>query len=151
MTFIPKFAITVSIVTLILSVMSIALFILASHIYYKRHRRFIDMMSPHLIDNHPWCIVIIIILVLCIIFCFSEFISITEAKLTNKRAEIEVYQIYTEAGKILATADPIGCATYIQTYNEKLAHIQSLYNDPQYSWNFTNNYDWNNIPIIEGG
>ncbi len=149
MIFIPKLAITVSIVTLILSVMSIALFILASHIYYKRHRRFIGMMSPRLIDNHPWCLTIIIILVLCIIFCFSEFISITEAKLTNKRAEIEIYQIYTNTGAILAAADPTGCADYIATYNEKLLHMQSLYNNPLYSWNFSKEYDWNSLPKIE--
>ena len=50
-----------------------------------------------------------------------------------------------------STTDVVNTDLYIKAvdYNSKLTTIKTKYNDPKYRINFSGNYDWNNIKLIE--
>lgn len=77
------------------------------------------------------------------------------AVISNRYEEPAIYEQYVERGK--ATADCIEVSDDIINtelyntaiaYNTNLAEIKAKYTDPNFSMNFTGNYDWSTIPYI---
>lgn len=74
---------------------------------------------------------------------------------SNRYEEPAIYEQYIERGKVIADCievsdDIINTELYNTAivYNTNLAEIKAKYTDPNFSMNFTGNYDWSTIPYI---
>ena len=74
---------------------------------------------------------------------------------SNRYEEPAIYEQYVERGKVISDSievsnDIINTELYNNaiSYNTGLAEIKAKYTDPNFSMNFTGNYDWSTIPYI---
>lgn len=74
---------------------------------------------------------------------------------SNRYEEPAIYEQYVERGKVISDSievsnDIINTELYNNaiSYNTTLAEIKAKYTDPNFSMNFTGNYDWSTIPYI---
>ena len=74
---------------------------------------------------------------------------------SNRYEEPAIYEQYVERGKVISDSievsnDIINTELYNNaiSYNTSLAEIKAKYTDPNFSMNFTGNYDWSTIPYI---
>ena len=74
---------------------------------------------------------------------------------SNRYEEPAIYEQYVERGKVISDSievsnDIINTELYNNaiSYNTDLAEIKAKYTDPNFSMNFTGNYDWSTIPYI---
>ena len=85
--------------------------------------------------------------------CFIDYDTATIV--SNRYEEPAFYEQYVERGKVISDSievsnDIINTELYNNaiSYNTGLAEIKAKYTDPNFSINFTGNYDWNTIPYI---
>ena len=74
---------------------------------------------------------------------------------SNRYEEPAIYEQYVERGKVISDSidvsnDIINTELYNNaiSYNTTLAEIKAKYTDPNFSMNFTGNYDWSTIPYL---
>ena len=74
---------------------------------------------------------------------------------SNRYEEPAIYEQYVERGKVISDSievsnDIINTELYNNaiSYNTSLAEIKAKYTDPNFSMNFTGDYDWGAIPYI---
>ena len=74
---------------------------------------------------------------------------------SNRYEEPAIYEQYVERGKVISDSievsnDIINTELYNNaiSYNTDLAEIKAKYTDPNFSMNFTGDYDWSIIPYI---
>ena len=74
---------------------------------------------------------------------------------SNRYEEPAIYEQYVERGKVISdsievSSDIINTELYNNaiSYNTGLAEIKAKYTDPNFSMNFTGDYDWDAIPYI---
>ena len=74
---------------------------------------------------------------------------------SNRYEEPAIYEQYVERGKVISDSievsnDIINTELYNNaiSYNTTLAEIKAKYTDPNFSMNFTGDYDWGAIPYI---
>ena len=75
--------------------------------------------------------------------------------ISNRYEEPAIYEQYVERGKVISDSidvsnDIINTELYNNaiSYNTTLAEIKAKYIDPNFSMNFTGDYDWSAIPYI---
>ena len=79
----------------------------------------------------------------------------TATVVSNRYEEPAIYEQYVERGKVISDSlevsnDIINTELYNNaiSYNTDLAEIKAKYTDPNFSMNFTGDYDWDTIPYI---
>ena len=79
----------------------------------------------------------------------------TATVVSNRYEEPAIYEQYVERGKAISdsievSSDIINTELYNNaiSYNTSLAEIKAKYTDPNFSMNFTGDYDWSTIPYI---
>ena len=85
--------------------------------------------------------------------CFIVYDAATVV--SNRYEEPAIYEQYVERGKVISDSidvsnDIINTELYNNaiSYNTTLAEIKAKYTDPNFSMNFTGNYDWSTIPYL---
>ena len=85
--------------------------------------------------------------------CFIVYDAATVV--SNRYEEPAIYEQYVERGKVISDSievsnDIINTELYNNaiSYNTTLAEIKAKYTDPNFSMNFTGDYDWDAIPYI---
>ena len=85
--------------------------------------------------------------------CFIVYDAATVV--SNHYEEPAIYEQYVERGKVISDSievsnDIINTKLYNNaiSYNTSLAEIKAKYIDPNFSMNFTGDYDWSTIPYI---
>ena len=93
--------------------------------------------------------------IICIILASCSIIYDTAAVISNRYEEPAIYELYVERGKVISDSievsnDIINTELYNNaiSYNTTLAEIKAKYTDPNFSMNFTGDYDWDTIPYI---
>ena len=94
--------------------------------------------------------------IICIVLASCSIIYDTATVISNRYEEPAIYELYVERGKVISDSievsnDIINTELYNNaiSYNTSLAEIKAKYTDPNFSMNFTGDYDWNTIPYID--
>ena len=139
-------------------------FIVLPMVMYKRYRKTWDKEKTYWApsrffeyifeDKIPMGIsflsgVVFVVLVSCCIVQYAATV------VSNRYEEPAIYEQYVERGKVISDSievsnDIINTELYNNaiSYNTTLAEIKAKYIDPNFSMNFTGNYDWSTIPYI---
>lgn len=93
--------------------------------------------------------------IICIVLASCSIIYDTATVISNRYEEPAIYELYVERGKVISDSievsnDIINTELYNNaiSYNTTLAEIKAKYTDPNFSMNFTGDYDWSTIPYI---
>ena len=93
--------------------------------------------------------------IICIVLASCSIIYDTATVISNRYEEPAIYELYVERGKVISDSievsnDIINTELYNNaiSYNTGLAEIKAKYTDPNFSMNFTGDYDWSTIPYI---
>ena len=93
--------------------------------------------------------------IICIVLASCSIIYDTATVISNRYEEPAIYELYVERGKVISDSievsnDIINTELYNNaiSYNTTLAEIKAKYTDPNFSMNFTGDYDWDTIPYI---
>ena len=139
-------------------------FIILPIVVYKQYRKRYDKEKIYWPPDNFWDYIfgnkismglsftagiVFFIMVICFTTCdFTTAIS-------NRYEEAAIYEQYVERGKVISDSievsnDIINTELYNNaiSYNTSLAEIKAKYIDPNFSMNFTGDYDWSTIPYI---
>lgn len=139
-------------------------FILFPVISYKRYRRMCAKEKTYWTPSSFFEYIFVdktipgvsfILSIACIVLAFGFIIYDAAAVVSNRYEEPAIYEQYVERGKVISdsievSSDIINTELYNNaiSYNTSLAEIKAKYTDPNFSMNFTGDYDWDAIPYI---
>ena len=128
---------------------------------YEKENRYRPYSDYHysfdswLADNSRALISVALALLLIMIGSISFYFD-ADIAWDNRRKEPSNYETMIVQGETIrealdSTTDVVNTDLYIKAidYNSELTTIKTKYNDPKCRFNFSGDYDWNNIKLIE--